>query len=101
MKKFALIALAAASAAILGLTSAPQEAAAGGDCARSKFETTLVKQACTKGGQAEAKKAMKKFLSVAKKKDSSINCKSCHTSLSPKYELSADGLKKFKELGGK
>lgn len=101
MKKFALIALAAASAAILGLTSAPQEAAAGADCARSEFKTKLVQDACKKGGQAEAKKAMKKFLAVAKKKDSSLNCKSCHTSLAPKYELKPDGLKMYKQFGGK
>lgn len=101
MKKFALIALAAASAAILGMTSVPQDAAAGKPCARTAFKTKMVEEACKKGGQGAAKKAMKKFLSKAKSKDSSINCKSCHTSLSPKYELSPDGLAKFKKLGGK
>lgn len=101
MKKFALIAMATVSIAFLSLASAPQSVEAGPACAHAKQETKVVAEACKKGGQAEAKKAMKKFLSKAKQQDASLNCKSCHTSLAPKYELKPDGLAKFKKLGGK
>lgn len=101
MKKFALIAMATVSIAFLSLASAPQSVEAGSACSRTKYETKMVEQACKKGGQAEAKKAMKKFLSKAKQQDASVNCKSCHTSLSPKYDLKPDGLAMFKKLGGK
>jgi hypothetical protein len=103
MKKLALLALATAAAGILSLTSVPQDAQAGGDaCVRKEFKTQLVKDACTKGGQAEAKKVMKKFLSSAKAKNPSVkDCKSCHTSLSPDYKLTADGLAMFTKAGGK
>ena len=102
MKKLALLALAAATAGILSLTSLPQDAQAGDACVRKEFKTQLVKDACTKGGQAEAKKVMKKFLSTAKAKNPSVkDCKSCHTSLSPDYKLTADGLAMFTKAGGK
>ncbi|MEM9490495.1 MAG: hypothetical protein AAGC55_15210 [Myxococcota bacterium] len=96
MKKFALIILAGASVAILGLAT-PQQASASGDCARTAFKTEFIKAACAKGGQSEANKAMKKFMSKAKKVDKSIkNCKSCHSGLKKDgYPLTKDGLKKF------
>lgn len=102
MKKLALLALAAAAAGILSLTSVPQDAQAGDACLRKDFKTQMVKEACTKGGQAEAKKVMKKFLSSAKAKNPSVkDCKSCHTSLSPDYKLTPDALEQFKKAGGK
>jgi hypothetical protein len=102
MKKLALLALAAASAAILSLASVPQEARAADTCVRKEFKTKMVKDACTKGGQAEAKKVMKKFLSTAKAKNPQVkDCKSCHTSLSPDYKLTPNGLEMFKTAGGK
>jgi hypothetical protein len=61
----------------------------------------MVGDACKKGGQAEAKKAMKAFLKKAKKQEAKLDCKSCHTKLAPKYELKPDGLDHFKRLGGK
>lgn len=102
MKKIALTIFAVASLAMLSL-AAPQPADAGDDaCARKAFKTELVKNACAKGGQKEAKKVMKKFMAAAKKKNPAIkNCKSCHTNLKPKYELKADGLKMYKGAGGK
>jgi hypothetical protein len=49
-----------------------------------------------------AKKVMKKFLSTAKAKNSSVkDCKSCHTSLSPDYKLTSDALMQFIKSGGK
>lgn len=102
MKKLALFALAAASAAILSLASMPQDAQAADACARKEFKTEMVKQACAKGGQQEAKKVMKKFLSKAKADNPEIkNCKSCHTSLKPDYKLAPKGFEMFKAAGGK
>lgn len=102
MKKLALIAVAAASAAILSLAAAPQEASAGDACVRKEFKTAMVKDACTKGGQAEAKKVMKKFLSTAKAKNPEVkDCKSCHTTLSPDYKLTPNAMELFKKAGGK
>jgi hypothetical protein len=102
MKKLALIALAAASVAILSLATVPQEARAGDACVRKEFKTTLVKDACAKGGQGEAKKVMKKFLSTAKAKNPEVkDCKSCHTTLSPDYKLTPTALEMFKKAGGK
>ncbi|MFN0248411.1 MAG: hypothetical protein ACKV2T_16080 [Kofleriaceae bacterium] len=65
-------------------------------CARKDFKTTLIKEACQKGGQTAAKDAMKAFMKKAKLKD----CKACHTKLAPGYELKPDGLDKFKKAGG-
>src|SRR5690606_30967791 len=102
MKKLALIALAAASVAVLSLAVLPQEARAGDACVRKDFKTAMVKDACAKGGQGEAKKVMKKFLSQAKAKSAEVkDCKSCHTTLSPDYKLTPNGLELFKKAGGK
>ncbi|GAB4558140.1 MAG: hypothetical protein Tsb0020_02890 [Haliangiales bacterium] len=101
MKKLTLFALAAGAAMVLAFTSAPNPAQAADDCARKDFKTELIKAACSKGGQKEAKKEMKKFLSQAKKQDSSLTCKSCHTKLKPSYDLKPDGLEMYKKLGGK
>lgn len=103
MKKLALTILAAASVAILAFAQ-PQTANAqdDGSCVRKEFKTELVKNACKKGGQKEAKKAMKKFLSQAKKADVGVKtCKSCHSKLKPSYELTKEGLELFKKAGGK
>ena len=71
--------------------------AAAGPCVRTEFKTELVKQACTKGGQKEAKEVMKKFM-----KDNKIkSCNECHTKLAPNYENKPDALEKFQKLGGK
>lgn len=102
MHRFAVLGFALAIAgAIAGVTLTSDDAVAGAACKRATFETKLVGDACTKGGQAEAKKAMKKFLKTAKKKEAGLECKSCHTKLAPKYDLKPDGLEHFKKLGGK
>jgi hypothetical protein len=102
MHRFALIGLALAFVGtIAGVTMTTNEALAGKACQRATFETKLVGDACTKGGQAEAKKVMKKFLKKAKKKEAALECKSCHSKLAPTYELKTDGLEHFKNLGGK
>ena len=102
MAKFGLIALVLGFTGIIASVSlAPQVADAAKACHRTTFETTLVGDACKKGGQAEAKKVMKKFLKTAKKQEATIDCKSCHEKLAPNYELKADGLEHYKKLGGK
>jgi len=78
-----------------------EDAAAGAACKRATFETEMVNKACTKGGQAEAKKAMKKFVKKAKKKEAALECKSCHTKLAPNYPLKDGALQHFRDLGGK
>jgi len=78
-------------------SSADADDAAAGPCVRTDFKTELVKQACAKGGQKEAKEVMKKFM-----KDSKIkSCNQCHTKLAPKYENKPDALEQFQKLGGK
>jgi hypothetical protein len=74
-------------------TPAPPAAA----CVHTEFKTELVKQACAKGGQAEAKTAMKAFMKEKKIK----SCNQCHAKLAPKYDLKPDGLQQFQKIGGK
>lgn len=90
---FASIVTIAVSLALAART--PAEAAA--PCHRTEFKTVMVKEACAKGGQAEAKAVMKKFMREKKIK----SCNQCHSKLSPTYDLKPDGLKRFHELGGK
>jgi hypothetical protein len=66
-------------------------------CVHTEFKTELVKQACEKGGQKEAKDAMKAFMKEKKIK----TCNQCHAKLAPKYELKKDGLEQFQKAGGK
>jgi len=65
-------------------------------CHRNEFQTDMVKAACTKGGQAAAKDAMKAFIKEKKIK----SCNQCHAKLAPNFELKDDGFKQFKDLGG-
>jgi hypothetical protein len=76
--------------------SADDDAAAG-PCVHTEFKTELVKAACAKGGQKEAKEVMKKFA-----KDNKIkSCNQCHAKLAPKYDLKDDAVAQFQKLGGK
>jgi hypothetical protein len=96
MAKLGLISLAAAMVAALAFanTSTPS---ADTPCVTTSFKTELVKAACAKGGQKEAKEVMKAWNKEKKIK----SCNQCHEKLAPKYELKADGLEQFKKLGGK
>jgi len=101
-KKLGLLAMVLGIGGVLGVVSMSNSAsAAGTPCHRTTFKTELVKNACKKGGQHEAKKAMKHFLKEAKKKNPSLDCKTCHKKLSPDYPLKPTGLKEFHKLGGK
>jgi len=66
-------------------------------CVHTEFKTEMVKNACAKGGQKEAKDVMKAFMKEKKIK----SCNQCHEKLAPKYELKADGLEQFQKLGAK
>ena len=102
MHRFAVIGLALTFVGLIaGVTLSSSDAVAAAACKRTTFETKLVGDACKKGGQGEAKKAMKKFLKKAKKKEAGLECKSCHEKLAPNYPLKTDGLDHFKNLGGK
>ena len=98
MSKLGLFAILTSIVGALTFATMSSPAAADGTaCVHTEFKTELVKQACEKGGQKEAKEVMKKFM-----KDSKIkSCNQCHVKLAPKYELKADGLEQFKKLGGK
>lgn len=96
MAKFGLFAtiVAIVGALTFASTSEPQAADA---CQRKDFKTEMVKNACEKGGQAEAKEVMKKF-----NKDNKIkSCNDCHIKLAPTYELKPDAVEKFAKYGGK
>ena len=96
MAKFGII--ASITTLLFGLGIASVSSADGvTPCVTKEFKTELAKEACAKGGQPEAKAAMKKFMKKAKIK----SCNACHTKLAPKYPLKPDGLEQFKKAGGK
>ena len=77
--------------------AAPTPVDAADACQHTDLKTEMVKAACAKGGQKEAKEVMKKFMKDAKIK----SCNACHSKLAPKYDLKPDGLEQFKKAGGK
>lgn len=96
MTKYALL-LASLSTALLVTVVQISTAHSADPCRRTEFKTEMVKAACTNGGQAAAKEAMKAF-----NKDKKIkSCNQCHSKLAPGYELKDDALKQFQDLGGK
>lgn len=99
MLKLGIFSVASLVAAI-GLamfTASPAQADDPTPCVRKEFKTDMVKNACAKGGQAAAKDVMKAF----NKEKKIASCNKCHSKLAPTYELKADGLKQFNDLGGK
>jgi NAD-dependent SIR2 family protein deacetylase len=96
MIKHALL-FASLSTALLVIGLRMPTAQGADPCHRSEFQTEMVKAACTNGGQAAAKEAMKVF-----NKDKKIkSCNQCHAKLAPNYELKDDGFKQFQDLGGR
>lgn len=111
----ATAAIAVTAAAVTAATPAPTDSAVTarshgvtmdddeeedlGPCKRSEFKTQLVKDACAKGGQLDAKKAMKRFVKDAKKKldVGNVTCNTCHDELAPEYSLKDDALARFEE----
>src|SRR5262245_23105299 len=102
MSKFGLIASAVSIIGVLTVvsfsaTADDTAAAAPAACLHKEFKTELVKSACAKGGQAEAKTVMKAFMKEKKIK----SCNVCHSKLAPKYDLKNDALAQFQKAGGK
>ncbi|HET9626109.1 MAG TPA: hypothetical protein VFP84_32330 [Kofleriaceae bacterium] len=93
---FASIATIVGALAFATLTAAPADAD-GTACVHKDLKTEMIKQACAKGGQQEAKTAMKQFMKEKKIK----SCNECHAKLSPSYDLKPDGLEQFQKAGGK
>lgn len=102
MTRLRLFSLTAAIIGALAVASmSTSDASSGKPCSRKTFDTELVKNACAKGGQDEAKAAMKAFLKDAKKKNDSLACVSFHTKVGDPFPLRQDALKTFKDSGGK
>lgn len=102
MSKFGLIASALSIIGVLTVVSfsgsaTADDAPAAAACVHKEFKTELVKSACAKGGQAEAKTVMKAFMKDKKIK----SCNVCHSKLAPKYDLKNDALEQFQKAGGK
>lgn len=88
-----------AALAVLSPTALSADSS-GKPCARTDFQTVFVKEACAKG-QKNAKKEMKDWVKKAKKQKAGLECATCHSEMAPDYPLKPDGVKLFKELGGK
>lgn len=97
MSKLGLLATIASLVGVLTFATFTASADDAGPCVHKELKTDLVKQACAKGGQKEAKDAMKKFMAEKKIK----SCNQCHSKLSPSYDLKADGFDQFTKAGGK
>ena len=100
MNKLGIFGSLTALCASIGLamfTASPAQADDPTPCTRKEFKTDMVKNACAKGGQPAAKDVMKAF----NKEKKISSCNKCHAKLAPTYELKADGLKQFNDLGGK
>ncbi|MBP6837348.1 MAG: hypothetical protein KA190_08595 [Kofleriaceae bacterium] len=94
--------LSSALALAFALVHASATSNAGAPCKRTKFETVAMKDACAKGGQAQAKAEMKKFMKAAKAANPKINgCPACHSKVGGDYPLKANGLQLYKDAGGK
>ncbi len=96
-----LAAIAALATTVALAVSASPAGADAGPCKRTEFKTKAVKAACAAGGQEAAKADMKKFMAKVKASKSDLTCKSCHSKLGPNYELKANGLELYTQLGGK
>ena len=94
-----IVAAFVATLALVGFTA--EDASAGKPCATAKPVTKFLAEACKKGGQDEAKKAMKGFLKTYKKTNPTATCNSCHSKVGGAYPLKPDGLQKAKDAGMK
>lgn len=85
--------------ATLGFATFSTRAASAADaaCKGKDIKAELIKAACEKGGQKEAKAVMKTFMKEKKIK----TCNACHSKLAPNYELKKDAYKQYRDAGGK
>ena len=94
-------------ALVLALSAAPVAGRPGGPpCAQKEFKTEMIKAACEKGGQDEAKKQMIAFLAKNAEKGQKITkklftCNACHEKLDPNFERKPTAYDLYKQLGGK
>lgn len=93
--------LAAALSTLALVTLSASDVDAGKACARKKFDTQFVKDSCSTGGQSKAKADMKTWMKEAKKQKKDLACATCHSKVGADYPLKPDGLKLYKDLGGK
>ena len=71
-------------------------------CKHSPLKTKIASDACAKGGQAEAKKAMQAWVKKVKIDGKTPTCSTafCHKTQAPSYDLKDDAYDKFKAAGG-
>ena len=103
MAKLAFFASIATIVAALGfatMSSADDDKAP--PCKHTPLKTKIASDACAKGGQAEAKKAMQAWVKKVKIDGKTPTCSSafCHKSQAPNYDLKDDAYDKFKAAGG-
>jgi hypothetical protein len=104
MAKLGMFASVVAFVASIAFAVSSTPAESGDPCRHKEgeFKTQMIKEACAKGGQSEAKDQMKAFMKTAKVDGKAIkSCNECHANLAPKYELKPDGLTEFGKAGGK
>jgi len=102
MVKLALFAAVATIAGALAFATISQ-ADNPSPCKHTDFHTQIAKDACAKGGQPAAKKAMQDWVKTVKIDGVTPTCspKFCHKNLAPNYDLNDDAFTKFKAAGGK
>ena len=100
-----MIKLLAATALALGIAVASPRSA-GPACVQAEFKTTMIKAACEKGGQDEAKKQMTLFVAKHAEKGQKLTkklftCNACHSTIDPTFERKPEALDLYRKLGGK
>lgn len=101
-KSLSVLSLALGLGLAIAALALPHEAAASSKpCHHKELKTQMIKEACAKGGQRAAKKAMKAFVKKAKKAkggDPDLACDSCHKKLGGDYPIKDDALKHLQKL---
>jgi hypothetical protein len=98
------ISLVAALLLVLPVMTSAEEAPPPAPC-QGKQSISLVKRACSKGGQKAAKKSMQGWVRSTKKKHKAagetgfkLTCKTCHTSIKGAYPIKKDAVATYKKL---
>lgn len=100
------IILGVAALLVAAVATASTNAPAGPPCVTKDFQTEMVKTACAKGGQDEAKKQMTLFVAKNAEKGQKLTkklftCNACHATIDPNFERKDDALELYRKLGGK
>ena len=96
MARLCILALAIASACNTTAADA-QYPRDGVPCHRTVFQTELIRDACSNGGQLAAQLAMTRFA----KQHEVYSCLKCHATLGPNYNLRPEGPDTFARFGGR